>query len=181
MNKDIKSILIDEAHINTMVKAMGESITKDYKHAKKPPLLVCILKGSVVFYADLIRHIDLPIEVEFMKVSSYGAGTTSAAIELHLDLAHRDYTDLDIIVVEDIIDSGKTLALLTDLLKSRGANSVEICTLLNKPSRRVVDVEVAYCGTEIPDEFVVGYGLDYAEKYRNLPYIGILKPEIYSE
>jgi hypoxanthine phosphoribosyltransferase len=173
--------LISETELNGIVTRLGERITRDYENAERTPLLVCILKGSVVFYADLIRKIDRPVDVDFMKVSSYCSGTTGAAIELHLDLAHRDYTGLDILIVEDIIDSGRTLAMLTELLKSRGARSVKICTLLNKPSRRAVNVDVVYCGADIPDEFVVGYGLDFDERYRNLPYVGILKPEIYTK
>jgi hypoxanthine phosphoribosyltransferase len=142
---------------------------------------VIILKGSLVFAADLIRSIELPMELEFMKVSSYGVGTKSSGeIKIHLDLNREHLENYNILIIEDIVDSGRTLQRLTQLLKNRNANNVKTCTLLDKPSRREVDFVPDYCGQVIEDEFVIGYGLDYDEKYRNLPYVGILKREIYS-
>jgi hypoxanthine phosphoribosyltransferase len=134
-----------------------------------------------MFTCEIMKKLNLPVEIEFMKVSSYGSGTNSSGmINIHLDLKREDIGDADFIIVEDIIDSGRTLAHLVRYLEDRGAKSVKTCTLLDKPSRRVVDFVPDYRGMEIPDKFVVGFGLDYDEKYRNLPYVGILKPEIYS-
>jgi hypoxanthine phosphoribosyltransferase len=135
-----------------------------------------------MFSAELMKRIPLPLEIEFMKVSSYGSETVSSGIiNIHLDLKREDLSDADFIVIEDIIDSGRTLSHLIKYLDGRGAHSVKTCTLLDKPSRRVVDFVPDYCGMEIPDEFVVGFGLDYNEKYRNLPFVGILAPEVYSQ
>ena len=181
MNKDVKSILITEEELAKINRELGEKITADYKNSDKPLVVVVILKGSLVFTADLVRNIDMPMEIEFMKVSSYGAGTkTSGEIKVHVDLMRDDLENLNILIVEDIVDSGRTLSRLTQLLRNRNANSVKTCTLLDKPSRREVPFTPDYCGTTIPDEFVVGYGLDFDEKYRNLPYIGILDPKVYS-
>ena len=144
--------------------------------------MVCILKGSVMFYVDLIKKIQRPVEMEFMKASSYGAGTqTTGCINLHLDLKRTDYDKLDFILVEDIVDSGRTLSMLTALFRDRGAHSVRSCTMLDKPARREVDYNPDYRGLEIPDKFVVGYGLDYNEYYRDLPFVGVLKPEVYTK
>ncbi len=181
MNKDVQSILVSEDEIKKINKWLGEQITKDYKDSTKPLVVVIILKGSLIFASDLIRHIDMPLEIEFMKVSSYGAGTkNSGEIKIHLDLNREHLEDYNILIVEDIVDSGRTLQRLTQLLKNRNANNVKTCTLLDKPSRREVEFVPDYCGCTIEDEFVIGYGLDFDEKYRNLPYVGILKREIYS-
>ncbi len=179
MHQDIESILIDEDTICTICDRLAERITRDYENTDRELIFVVILKGSVLFAADLFRRIRLPAAIEFMKVSSYGAGTeTSGFIQVHLDLL-RDVAGADVVVIEDIIDSGRTLEKLSRLLSHRGAHSVKFCTLLDKPSRRQVALSADYVGMEIPDAFVVGYGLDYDEKYRNLPYIGILKPSVY--
>ncbi|MBQ9113059.1 MAG: hypoxanthine phosphoribosyltransferase [Clostridia bacterium] len=180
MIKDIESILVNEKQIDEITTRIAGQINRDYKDSKQL-VLICILKGSLMFTCDLMKKLNLPVEIEFMKVSSYGAGTSSSGmINIHLDLKREDIGDADFIVVEDIIDSGRTLAHLVGYLADRGAKSVKTCTLLDKPSRRVVDFTPDYSGAEIPDKFVVGYGLDYDEKYRNLPYVGVLKPEIYS-
>lgn len=181
MHQDAERILINEKEIDEITTALAERINADYKDSQKPLILVTILKGSLIFASDLMRKLDLPVELEFMKVSSYGAGTKSSGeIRIHLDLARENLEKYNIIVIEDIVDSGRTLSRLTALLKNRNANSVKTCTLLDKPSRREVDFVPDYVGCQIEDEFVIGYGLDYDEKYRNLPYVAILKREIYS-
>jgi hypoxanthine phosphoribosyltransferase len=182
VNDDIESVLVDEAEIDRLVKEVAAQIDADYPDCNRRLLLLCILKGSVVFMGDLMRAIKRPVEIDFMKVSSYGrSSVSSGTVNIILDLYRKDMSELDIIVIEDIIDSGRTLSYLTRYLEFRGAKSVRTCTLLDKPSRRVVDFTPDYMGLEIPDEFVVGYGLDYAEKYRALPYVGVLKPEVYSK
>ncbi len=176
---DMEEILYSEEYIKEMVERMGEEITNDYKG--KNLLLVSVLKGSIAFMADLMRQINLPVRIDFMSVSSYGAGTKSSGnvkIIKDLDIPLEGY---DIIVVEDILDSGKTLHSLLKILSSRNPKSIEICTLFDKPERREVDVKAKYIGTNIPDAFIVGYGLDFDEKYRNLPFVGVLKPEIYTD
>ncbi len=181
MHQDVKTILLNEEEIKEITTKLGQQITNEYKDSEKPLIVIVILKGSMPFASDLIRNIDLPLELEFMKVSSYGAGTkTSGEIKIHLDLNREHLENYNLLIVEDIVDSGRTLQRLTQLLKNRNANCVKTCTLLDKPSRREVDFVPDYCGRTIPDEFVVGYGLDYNEKYRNLPYVGILKSEVYS-
>ncbi len=181
MDDDVQSVLADENKIAEICDRLAEQITKDYQDSDKELVFVTVLKGSVFFAIDLMRRIPLPCSIEFMKVSSYGSGTeTSGKIQIHLDLK-RDITDADVIVIEDIVDSGRTLQRLQSLLCDRGAHSVKCCTLLDKPSRRQVDLRVDYTGMIIPDEFVVGYGLDYDEKYRNLPYVGVLKPSVYQK
>ena len=174
-DKDIQSPLISEERLRARIREMGAEITREFHD--QPPIMVCILKGAFVFFADLIRCVDLPVRIDFMAASSYGSGTESTG-EVHVvkDLP-MDITGQNIMLVEDIIDSGRTLAYLKRLLESRNAKKVYITTLLDKPSRRVVDLKPDYCGFTIPDSFVIGYGLDYAEKYRNLPEIGILSPE----
>lgn len=177
MLKDIQEVLYSEEDIAAMVKRCGEEISRDYKG--KNLLLVSVLKGSVAFMADLMRAITIPARIDFMSVSSYGSGTKSSGvvkIVKDLDLELEGY---DILIVEDILDSGKTLSYLKELLSARGPASIEICTLFDKPERREVPVYPKYKGCEIPDAFIVGYGLDYAEKYRNLSFVGILKPEVY--
>lgn len=182
MIKDLEKILVSEEEINAIVTKIAAEIDRDYKDSSRKLLLLCILKGSVVFMGELMKKISLPVEIDFMKVSSYGNGTeTSGRINIVLDLHRGDLSNLDIIVIEDIIDSGKTLSHLTKYLELKGAGSVKTCTLLDKPSRRQVDFTPDYVGREIPDEFVVGFGLDYDEKYRNLPYVGILKREVYEK
>ena len=175
---DLERVLITREEIHEAVKKLGQQITKDY--AGKEPLMVCILKGAVMFYNDLIREIDLPITMEFMAISSYGNSTkTSGVVNIRKDM-DVDITGRDIIIVEDIVDSGMTLSYLKKVLETRNAASISIATLLNKPARRRVDLDVEYYCFNIPDAFVVGYGLDYAEKYRNLPDIGVLHPRIYT-
>ena len=182
LDRDIDRVLITEDEIDRLVTDIAAKIDNDYKDSEGKLLLLCILKGSVVFMGDLMKKITIPVEIDFMKVSSYGSGTESSGrIKIILDLHRTDLSELDIVVVEDIIDSGKTLSYLTEYLRLGGARSVKTCTLLDKPSRREVDFVPDYCGMEIPDEFVVGYGLDYAEQYRALPYVGILKPEVYAK
>ena len=182
MIKDLERILVSEEEIDSIVTKIAAEIDRDYKDSPRKLLLLCILKGSVVFMGELMKKISLPVEIDFMKVSSYGSGTESSGrINIVLDLHRGDLSNLDIIVIEDIIDSGKTLSHLTKYLELKGAGSVKTCTLLDKPSRRQVDFTPDYVGKEIPDEFVVGFGLDYDEKYRNLPYVGILKREVYTK
>ena len=181
MNECVEKVLISEQELALITEKLGKQITEDYKDSKKPIICIVILKGSLIFASDLIRKIDLPLEIEFMKVSSYGAGTkNSGEIKIHLDLMRENLEKYNLIVIEDIVDSGRTLARLTQLLRNRNASSVKTCTLLDKPSRREVDFVPDYCGMTIPDEFVIGYGLDYDERFRNLPYVGVLKPEVYS-
>lgn len=178
MHKDIKEILLSEEEIRNRVEELGKEITADY--AGKDLLVVGILKGAAIFMSELIRTIELPIKIDFMAVSSYGDSSISTGeVKIIKDL---DFSaeDKHVLIVEDIIDTGFTLNYLSDNLKKRGALSVRICTLLDKPERRLVGVPIDYLGFEIPDEFVVGYGLDYAEQYRNLPYVGALKEEVYS-
>ena len=180
MHADIEKILVSEAEIDEIPTRLAKQIGEDYKNSGKRLILLCILKGSVVFMGDLMKKIKLPVEIDCMKVSSYGRGSaTSGTVNIHLDLVRPDLPDCDVLIIEDIIDSGITLSYLVKYLVGKGANSVKTCTLLDKPSRRKVDYTPDYCGVEIPDEFVVGYGLDYDERYRALPYVGILKPEIY--
>lgn len=177
MKNDIERVLFTEAELKTRVAELGAQITADYQGKK--PIIISILRGSYIFMADLTRSIDLPITVDFMAVSSYGAGTTSSGqVKIVKDLS-ENIEGRDVIVVEDILDSGNTLSYLLEILKARHVASIKLCTLLDKPSRRVKDVHADYVGYTVPDYFVVGYGLDYAEYYRNLPYIGVLKPEVY--
>ena len=177
LEQDIERVLFSEAELDRRVSEIAAEINRDY--AGKEPMLISVLRGSFVFMADLIRKIEVPCTVDFMSVSSYGRGTTSSGqVQITKDLSD-DIEGKDIIVVEDILDSGNTLSYLLQLLQARKPASMKLCTLLDKPDRRVKEVHVDYTGFTIPDEFVVGYGLDYAEKYRNLPYIGILKPRVY--
>ena len=179
MKNDIARVLVSEADLKNKVFELGSAISRDYK--EKNPLLVSVLKGSVVFMADLMREITVSCEIDFMSVSSYGKGSKSTGVVRILKDLDNDVTNRHIIVVEDILDSGLTLSYILEMLKTRGAASIRLCTLLDKPERRTVEVTIDYSGFKIPDEFVVGYGLDYGEKYRNLPYIGILKPEVYTK
>lgn len=177
MMDDIKEVLYTEKQIAVMVERIGQEISRDY--ADKDLLLVSVLKGSVVFMADLMRSITIPARIDFMAVSSYGSGTKSSGVVKIIKDLDIDLSGYDIVLVEDILDSGKTLSYLIELLKSRNPKSLQICTLFDKPERREADVDAAYVGTEIPDAFIVGYGLDYDEKYRNLPFVGILNPSVY--
>ena len=177
LEKDIDHILFSEEQLKARVREIAGQIDRDF--AGKEPMLISVLRGSFIFMADLMRSITLPCTVDFMAVSSYGAGTTSSGqVKITKDLS-ESIEGRDIIVVEDILDSGNTLSYLLKILENRHPASIRLCTLLDKPDRRVKPVEVHYSGFTIPDAFVVGYGLDYAEKYRNLPYIGILKPRAY--
>ncbi len=179
MEHDIQEILFSEDQLARRVSELAEQINRDY--ADKEILLVSVLRGSFVFMADLARKITRPCRIDFMSVSSYGKGSTSSGqVQITKDLS-EDISGLHVIVVEDILDSGNTLSYLLRLLEQRHPASIRLCTLLDKPDRRKVEVAVHYSGFTIPDAFVVGYGLDYAELYRNLPYIGILKPEVYTK
>lgn len=179
MHQDIKEIMFTEDQIAAKVREMGAQITKDY--AGKTILMCCILKGAVTFFTDLARCIDVPVNFDFMSCSSYGSSTTSSGVlKIRKDL-DSDVKDKDVLIVEDIIDTGVTLSHLLPMLKERGARSVKLATLLSKPARRKVDVPVDYNGFVIPDAFVVGYGLDYDSRYRNLPYIGVLKENVYEK
>lgn len=178
MLNDIEKILISEQEINDKVREMGKKISQEYKD--KNLLLVSVLKGSIVFMADLMRSIDIACNIDFMAVSSYGSGVkTSGVVKIIKDL-DSNVEGKDILIVEDILDSGKTLSYILDILHARNPSSIRICTLLDKPERRQVNLSADYTGFEVPDEFVVGYGLDYAEEYRNLPFVGVLKPNIYN-
>lgn len=178
MEQDIEQVLFTEEQLRSRVQALGAQITRDFQ-GKDKLLLLSVLRGSYIFMADLSRAIDLPCLVDFLSVSSYGGGTKSSGqVEIKKDIS-MDLEEYHVIVVEDILDSGNTLYYLMDLLRLRKAASVSICTLLDKPERRTKPITANYVGFTVPDAFVVGYGLDYDQKYRNLPYIGILKPEIY--
>ena len=177
LDNDIEQILVDEKQLEEINKRLGEQITKDF--ADKNLLVVGILKGSLYFMADLTRYIDLPLKLDFLAVSSYGSSTrSSGSVKIIKDI-DIDLAGYDVLLVEDILDSGRTLDYVSKMLSARGANSISIVTLLDKPERRVVDLKPDYVGADVPDEFVVGYGLDYDQEYRNLPYIGALKRNIY--
>lgn len=176
-DKDILKVLFTEEELRARVTELGAQITKDYQG--KDVVLVSVLRGSYIFMADLTRNIDLPCTMDFMSVSSYGAGTASSGqVKITRDLS-EPIEGKHLIIVEDILDSGNTLYYLRDVLNARKPASIAICTLLDKPERRQKPITADYMGFEIPDAFVVGYGLDYAERYRNLPYVGIVKPEVY--
>ena len=167
--KDVERILVTAEEIDSITTRIAEEIDRDYADKDGKLVLLCILKGSVVFMGDLMKKIHHPVEIDFMKVSSYGDGTTSSGrIKIHLDLNRADISECNILIVEDIIDSGKTLSYLSEYLRLNGAKNVRTCTLLDKPSRREVDFASDYVGKTIPDEFVIGYGLDYQEKYREI-------------
>lgn len=179
MKDDIEEILLTEKDLQKAVKKLGKQISADYEG--KNLMLVAVLKGSVIFMADLMRSITIPISIDFMSVSSYGAGVKSSGIvKIIKDLDH-DISGYDVLIVEDILDSGLTLSYLTDILRQRRVNSIKIATLLDKPERRQVDIKPDYACFVVPDKFVVGYGLDYDQKYRNLPYVGVVKPEVYTK
>ena len=178
MENIVKEVLLTSEEIDARVKELGKQISEDYKG--KNLMLVGILKGAVIFMAELAKSIDMPILMDFMAVSSYGKSSTSTGVVRIIKDLDCSIEDKDILIIEDIIDTGLTLSYLADNLKKRGAKSVKICTLLDKPDRRKAKVPVHYRGFLIPDEFVVGYGLDYAEQYRNLPFVAALKEEVYS-
>lgn len=177
MINDVERILISEEQLAARIKELGEQITADY--AGKEILAIGVLRGAVVFMADLTRAIKVPVAIDFMAVSSYGSGTDSSGVVRILKDLDENIEGRHLLIVEDIIDSGLTLMYLLENLKSRKPASIKLCTLLNKPERRKAEVQIDYNGFTVPDYFVVGYGLDFAEKYRNLPFIGILKPEVY--
>ena len=179
MERDIEHILFTKEKLSDCVQRLAEEINRDFEG--KAPVVVGILQGSFVFLADLVREIKLPISVEFMSVSSYGSDTRSSGeVNIRLDMS-QDISGRDVILVEDILDSGNTLSRLIPKLLERNPASLKVCVLLDKPSRREKEVPVDYRGFSIPDAFVVGYGLDFDQKYRNLPYIGILKPAVYTK
>lgn len=178
MINDIDRVLLSEEDLRNIVKRLGAEITEDYKG--KNLVLVSVLKGSVIFMADLMREIKVPCSIDFMSVSSYGSGTkTSGVVKIIKDLDTDVVEGADLLIVEDILDSGVTLEYLIKVLSARNPRSVKICTLLDKPERRKANVKADYAGSQVPDAFVVGYGLDFNEKYRNLPFIGALKPAVY--
>jgi hypoxanthine phosphoribosyltransferase len=178
MKNDIASILLDEKIIQNKVTELGVRISDDYQDSV--PVLICILRGGVVFLSDLMKKISIPVEIDFMSLSSYGSGTeSSGVVKIRKDI-DANISGRDIIIVEDIVDSGLTLKYIKDYFQRHNPKSVKICTLLDKPKAHKTDIKIDYCGFEVGNEFVVGYGLDYAEKYRNLPFIGILKEEIYT-
>lgn len=168
-------VLLSEEEVDAKIKAIGEQISKDY--AGKSVHLVCVLKGGSFFMCELAKRITVPVSLDFMSVSSYGSETKSSGVVKIVKDLDEPLKGKDVIVIEDIVDSGRTLSYLLEMLKDRGPASLKLCTLLDKPDRRVMDVKVDYTGFEIPDEFVVGYGLDYDQRYRNLPYIGIVEFE----
>ncbi|MCS6712594.1 hypoxanthine phosphoribosyltransferase [Brachybacterium sp. EF45031] len=179
IHDDVDRVLLDEAQIHDKLTELGRRISADY--AENPPILVGVLKGAVMVMADLARRIDLPVEMDWMAVSSYGSGTKSSGVVRILKDLGADITGRHVLIVEDIIDSGLTLKWLLANLRSRGAASVEVCALLRKPEAARVEIDVKYVGFDIPTEFVIGYGLDYAERYRNLPYVGVLKRSVYED
>ena len=179
MLNDVESVLLSAEELAKRVAEIGAEITADY--AGKEILMIGVLRGAVLFMADLARAIKVPVAIDFMAVSSYGAGTSSSGVVRILKDLDEDVAGKHILVVEDIIDSGLTLSYLLGNLESRKPASIKLCTLLNKPERRKVKVDIDYNGFDVPDYFVIGYGLDYREKYRNLPFIGILKPEVYAD
>lgn len=184
---DIESILLTPEQIKETVARVAEQINRDYTPADGQPrkrklIVVAVMKGSVFFFVDLVRAITVPVELDFVKVSSYYAGTSSSGqLKIHLDLKRDDYENIDVLLVEDIVDSGRTLMALTENLRGRGTASVKTVTLLDKPSRREVDFTADYIGAVVPDAFVVGYGLDYDDRYRDLPYVGVLHPRVYTK
>ena len=179
MDQDIQEVLYSQEYLAGVVKELGRRISEDYKG--KNLLMVSVLKGSVVFMADLMRAITIPCNIDFMSVSSYGSGVkTSGVVKIIKDL-DINLEGKDLLLVEDILDSGMTLSYIREMLQQRNPSSIRLCTLFDKPERRSVDIQADYSGICVPDEFIVGYGLDYDEKYRNLPYVGVLKPEVYTK
>lgn len=179
MVKDIEKVLISQEELSKIVKDLGAKISEEYKD--RDLLLVSILKGSVIFMADLMREITIPCNIDFMAVSSYGSGTKSSGVVKIIKDLDKSIEGKDLLIVEDILDSGRTLNYIREILLARNPKSIRICTLFDKPERREVDLYADYIGSRVPNEFIVGYGLDYNEYYRNLPYIGVLKESVYSE
>ena len=179
IENDIEKVLVSEKELKQICDDLAAKLTAEYGESDRPLVLVSILKGSIMFASEVFKRLRFPCQLEFMKVSSYGGSTDSSGfIQVHLDLK-RDVKDADVVILEDIVDSGRTLEKLSQLLANRGAHSVKCCTLLDKPDRRVVNFNADFVGRAVPDVFVVGFGLDYDEKYRNLPYVGVLKPSVY--
>lgn len=179
MINDIEKVLISEEELSAIVKDLGKRISADYKD--KDLLLVSVLKGSVIFMADLMREITIPCNIDFMAVSSYGSGSKSSGVVKIIKDLDKSIEGKDLLIIEDILDSGRTLSYIREILMARGPKSIRICTLFDKPERREVDLFADYIGTKVPNEFIVGYGLDYDEYYRNLPYIGALKRSVYED
>jgi hypoxanthine phosphoribosyltransferase len=180
LRDNVAKVLIPEETLRTRVVELGQEINTAYTDEDRV-LLICVLKGAFIFLADLIRHLEIRHEVDFMELSSYGAGTVSSGVvRILLDLG-QNIAGRHVLIVEDIVDSGNTLDYVTRNLRTRGPTSLRVCTLLSKPSRREIDIPLDFVGFEVPDEFVIGYGLDFAEEYRNLPFIGVLKEEVYAE
>ncbi len=179
LDNDVLRVLLSEEEIGKIVKELGKKISEDYKDCKSL-MLVTVLKGAVVFLADIMREITVPHEIDFMVVSSYASGVKSSGVVKIVKDLDVPLEGKDILIIEDILDSGLTLSYIKEILQGREPKSIKIATLLDKPERRKVDLSADYIGAQVPDEFVIGYGLDYDEKYRNLPYIGVLKPEVYS-
>lgn len=178
LHPDVKAVLVGEQEIIEKCKELGKKISDDYRNYDSPPLLVAILKGSIPFLSELMKHIDLNVEIDFMDVSSYEGTESIGDVRILKDL-DRSIKEMPILLIEDIVDTGRTIQEVKKLLFNKGASEVKIVTLLDKPSRRVIEVEADYVGFEIPNEFVIGFGLDFNEKYRNLPYVGVLKDEMY--
>ena len=177
IHADVEEVLLSEEAIQARVRELGVQLTADYDGLE--PVLISVLKGSIVFLADLVRGVELPLSIDIMEVSSYGAATESSGqVRILKDLSHP-IEGRDVVVVEDIIDTGLTLNYLLRYLREKGPASLRICCLLDKPARRLTEIEIDYVGFTIPDRFVVGYGLDYGERYRNLPYVGVLRPSVY--
>ena len=179
MHNDIEEILVSEERLRQIVNELGERISRDYKD--KRLVLVSVLKGSVIFMADLMRTVTIPCRIDFMSVSSYGAGVKSSGVVKIIKDLDQPIDGCDVLVIEDILDSGMTLSYILELLLKRNPASIRLCALFDKPERRKVDMTADYVGMSVPDKFIVGYGLDYAERYRNLPYVGVLKPSVYGE
>ena len=178
MHENIEKILLSQEQIQARIRELGQILSREY--AGKNPLFVGVLKGVVIFYADMVRAVDIPCEFDFMSVSSYQGTESTGCLNIKKDL-DRDISGRHVVILEDILDTGLTLSRTVELLKSRGAASLKICALLDKPERRCAPIQADYVGFTIPNEFVVGYGLDFNERYRNLPYVGVLKPEAYSK
>ena len=179
MHPDLEEILFTEEQLMKAIGDLGAELSRDYKD--KNPLFVCVLKGAVMFMADLVKRVDVPLEMDFMAISSYGASSKSSGVVRILKDLDRSVEGRDLVIVEDIVDTGLTLAYLKENLLHRRANSVKVVTLFDKPEGRKVEIKPDYCGFRVPNAFIVGYGLDYAEHYRNLPFVGVLKRDIYAE